>query len=912
MSKTYSDKDTRRTKSPEFQTGKKRPHGEATSRSPAPEDPDAKRVKTEPNIKEEKTPTEPEPPRAIGGGTLQLYDGEECYSVAVHEPLQERLTVNTKEHKQATERVQVLVQKAAEYMGKYADEDSELKSLAEWFNKNLIGPEIMLVLCVLMGKTGEGKTSTLNSLMSMNYLARAGAGRKSVTQTVQAFSHGDQAEKFLVTIFLRSKDDIQNMVRQSVEDLVKHFKHVQSEDNRSDESENEDEEPKEDPLGSEYLIKATAAQLVLRDLFCPEKQGDALEDMEDWAEKRGLLSTNNDETLDGPVDELIRLLEARAIATGFDLNAGTHMFTAETQGELDGKLRIFTHRQGFAPVVDIVDIKLFNAWTNHGIKVVDAPGTSDKNKYMTDHAEKYSKKCSTRIIISKMERCQSNDALDEILATARRDKGVATMCLVLTGREKLDESTEDWNAGEIAQLEVMKNDLKAISNSDTMAVQHQRDSIYKYKLDVNDRVLETYFGQRRYQDQHKKPMKVITISNTEYEKHIAPGHALGIPFLSISETRIPELRAWICEAPSDRQVRAFAIYVHELIRHCHRGKICLETPTAVRQVEATREYEKIAKMPVNSYLKDLDEAADSYHSELEKEQCPEKWWGKARKLIETWTSITGQRVGSVLKGSGRWTPPKKKMETEIPDTISFNGGLLKVAEFKVRNKESIIIEQLHKTEFKIAKALRAKLEQMGDSLVKQELIGSMNQSDFTSFIAEEGEACIRGIKADGLAFEKAIRIVIDNSLLDEAYHENCSSAFVTAMHELCNNAFKFWLSGSKKVLKNKWKKVPRGGINKARLRHVGDAVQRREGPFSVMADDIRDQVKSHNHKWSRKVQKRLDEMFKIIGKSLFSTFEGKRMLAEKRGKVAPILKRQMSEILRQLEKEFQPYLKHTL
>ncbi|THY09894.1 hypothetical protein D6D03_00190 [Aureobasidium pullulans] len=804
MSKTYSDKDTRRTKSPEFQTGKKRPHGEATSRSPAPEDPDAKRVKTEPNIKEEKTPTEPEPPRAIGGGTLQLYDGEECYSVAVHEPLQERLTVNTKEHKQATERVQVLVQKAAEYMGKYADEDSELKSLAEWFNKNLIGPEIMLVLCVLMGKTGEGKTSTLNSLMSMNYLARAGAGRKSVTQTVQAFSHGDQAEKFLVTIFLRSKDDIQNMVRQSVEDLVKHFKHVQSEDNRSDESENEDEEPKEDPLGSEYLIKATAAQLVLRDLFCPEKQGDALEDMEDWAEKRGLLSTNNDETLDGPVDELIRLLEARAIATGFDLNAGTHMFTAETQGELDGKLRIFTHRQGFAPVVDIVDIKLFNAWTNHGIKVVDAPGTSDKNKYMTDHAEKYSKKCSTRIIISKMERCQSNDALDEILATARRDKGVATMCLVLTGREKLDESTEDWNAGEIAQLEVMKNDLKAISNSDTMAVQHQRDSIYKYKLDVNDRVLETYF--------------------------------------------------------------------------------------AVRQVEATREYEKIAKMPVNSYLKDLDEAADSYHSELEKEQCPEKWWGKAR----------------------RWTPPKKKMETEIPDTISFNGGLLKVAEFKVRNKESIIIEQLHKTEFKIAKALRAKLEQMGDSLVKQELIGSMNQSDFTSFIAEEGEACIRGIKADGLAFEKAIRIVIDNSLLDEAYHENCSSAFVTAMHELCNNAFKFWLSGSKKVLKNKWKKVPRGGINKARLRHVGDAVQRREGPFSVMADDIRDQVKSHNHKWSRKVQKRLDEMFKIIGKSLFSTFEGKRMLAEKRGKVAPILKRQMSEILRQLEKEFQPYLKHTL
>lgn len=116
---------------------------------------------------------EPKPPRAIGGGNLQLYDGEECYSVAVHEPLQDQLTVNTEKHQQAVRHVAEIAQMVSKWLDRYREEDDQLASFAEWFSNNLMAPEIKLVLFVLMGKTGQGKTSTLNSLISAKQLARA-------------------------------------------------------------------------------------------------------------------------------------------------------------------------------------------------------------------------------------------------------------------------------------------------------------------------------------------------------------------------------------------------------------------------------------------------------------------------------------------------------------------------------------------------------------------------------------------------------------------------------------------------------------------------------------------------------------------------------------------------------------------
>ncbi|KEQ79548.1 hypothetical protein M438DRAFT_409473 [Aureobasidium pullulans EXF-150] len=895
MSKTYSDKDTRRTKSPEFQTGKKRPHGEATSRSPAPEDPDAKRVKTEPNIKEEKIPTEPRPPRAIGGGNLQLYDGEECYSVAVHEPLQDQLTVNTEKHQQAVRHVAEIARMVSKWLDRYREEDDQLASFAEWFSNNLTAPEIKLVLFVLMGKTGQGKTSTLNSLISAKQLARAGKGVKSCTQTVNTFSHGEQSEKFLVTIFLLPKDKIRNMVQKCANDLVTHFKHVHS---AADQSEDEDEEQEEDPIGSAYLKKARSAQITLRDLFLPDDDSDALEDMEDWAEKRGLLSATSVEAPAEAVDKLVEELEARAVANDFSLNTGKLIIVAESQGELDGKTRIFTDRGGFAPVVDTIETQLFNAWMNQGIKLVDRPGTSDKNEYMLDHAASVSKTCTSEVIVSELSRCLSNDDLDATLIKAIRDKGPANVCLVLTGRETMEDlSEENWKPDEKAKLKTMKDDLRALQPN-TVEHKTQEDLITKHRIVVRDRIITNYFSQKRYAG-----IKVVTVSNSDYEKHITPGHAMGKPFLSVLETRIPELRAWMCEAPGNLQVRRFAIYLHEFIRKCARTRMWTENAVTVRRGEASKAYEEIAYMPLATYQSDLDRAADSYHSEMEHLKNS-KWGGKAFQTIEGWMSINVRRVTAVLKNSGRYTPPKKKSETEIPATISFNGDLLKVAEMKIRAKENIIIQQYHKIEKQLVTDLRAKLTEVDRTLVSQDLIGGSDKKGFSSFVEREGDTCIRGIKADGLVLEKEVRILIDFCLRDESYDGTNSSAFIQAMHQLYEKAMTHWKPGSKKV--------PPGGISKARLRHVRENVVLRNGPYSAMSDEIRNRLKASFITWARNVQQRLDELFETIKKYLFSSFEGKRMPEEKRLVVGKIIKDRMTEALDKLEPELQPYLKHTL
>jgi hypothetical protein len=124
------------------------------------------------------------------------------------------------------------------------------------------------------------------------------------------------------------------------------------------------------------------------------------------------------------------------------------------------------------------------------------------------------------------------------------------------------------------------------------------------------------------------------------------------------------------------------------------------------------------------------------------------------------------------------------------------------------------------------------------------------------------------------------------------------------MHQLYEKAMARWKPGSKKV--------PPGGISKARLRHVRENVVLRNGPYSAMSDEIRNRLKLSFAEWERNVQQRLDELFETIKQYLFSSFEGKRMPEEKRRDVGKIIRDRMTEALDKLEAEFQPYLKHTL
>ncbi|KAK5137114.1 hypothetical protein LTR08_001123 [Meristemomyces frigidus] len=512
------------------------------------------------------------------------------------------------------------------------------------------------VMFAVAGDMSSGKSSVINSLLSIGMIARKGDEGGSCTWVVQRFMKPfpDQKGPYAAKVLFFSNEEIRDIIAAL---LLKWWRASGRDKDDADSTDGQDHVEKYSDI--------TTVTDSLSALFADREGFDTAESANEYLSQAASEDDMLDQLSTWAQDAVATRLQSDNIVT---LNASTvenlllvlQPFTYTLPGtEGDGQVALW-------PLVSVIDFGLDHPLLNEGIILVDSPGTSDANTTRAANAIRHHRICTHKITVANVDRAKDDKSLRESLYLGFRTRGSGNSVLVLTNGDSLDgcssvvgspheKAQERKLKVEIQDLKDQKIKLRIKKSEASRDDKHDVDA----ELDaVGARLASTtceYEGNRmnmrnratvkKVREQYRaltkeiKPLCAFVVGNQAYETYQAGFAAEERPALTVEQTGIPALRQRIYLLPAEGKINDVlhiaTVQLPSLITSFEL--FCSKTHMARKN-----EIEEIVLQSKKRLRTILIETYDKLKHELDvkmlnhmKTDDP-KWTSAARKLCTVW------------------------------------------------------------------------------------------------------------------------------------------------------------------------------------------------------------------------------------------------------------------------------------
>ncbi|KAK3903178.1 hypothetical protein C8A05DRAFT_43557 [Staphylotrichum tortipilum] len=417
----------------------------------------------------------------------------------------------------------------------------------------------------LVGDSGVGKSSLLNSLLDFRNLARTSNGGSACTCVVTEYRHHDRAD-FAVEVVLFTEAELTEQLRKMVQAYRHNFFYA-------DQMSNEDRNHSADQatLACDTL-KAMFADRFTTAFLENNRTRTVVETLMNWAmdlrPARYMQGNDVAESLEDCSNLLMRLTSDRGAAQG-----------GPAAWPYIKKIRVF-----------------LNAYIlSRGLVLVDLPGLRDLNSARRNITERYLLECDEIFAVCPIGRAMTDEGVKSVCDLARQT-GLSNVSIICTKSDEIrvDEAQRDWEGAQARELRRLTvalataeqdsanirdelddlRDLEDISEEDEILRGRLYEELERKNRDIERRKFERQrymittrntLVQSNLRDLYRDTipggdLHVFCASNTLYweNRDLRPQHKAA-PFLELSG--IVTIRKHCMSLVSQRQLRIATQYL---------------------------------------------------------------------------------------------------------------------------------------------------------------------------------------------------------------------------------------------------------------------------------------------------------------------------------------------------------------
>ncbi|KAH0401389.1 hypothetical protein KCU89_g4210, partial [Aureobasidium melanogenum] len=600
-------------------------------------------------------------------------------------------------YKVVTEKFEELLRLLREPLdeGNYTDSNVEgLKSLLKTRSKTRFPDEIRIAL---VGDMASGKSSLINSLLSVGILARKGDTGTSCTWVIQEFraTLPKQSTPFRAEIEYYSEAELEAVITFLFKEAYASLPSSRAgSEALDDETENRN-------------VSGLTAIKTIQTLFCDKPECASEEAI------TGLLSEASSETDQNVIQKMIiwsRELVRKYAKQDDDLISVVEHTT--TQGLLQ-KLREYTFNGADEdeftepvvspwPLIKKITFGLDSPMLNDGVILVDLPGVHDSNSTRRRTVGKALAACTHYLVVAQISRAQDDDTVTKYFTEGHRKKGSGRVIAAITNSDRIDGEMRNGNAEQQKQMEETKEKILSITGEldqirakKRTATKKERFEIFEKEEDLhrqlhdaesaqesskimirNKRTVKSLRRTYLYLTGDQRALPTFCVSNKAYEQYQIGFERSDRPILPLEDTEIPKLRQHLRLATGEGRFNdAKFHYEAQLPSLLSSVEIwCFKT-----HMKRRKDLEDIVLEPREACEKAIQDLFTQIRANIETEililikQKEKHWNNRATELCSTWASEHNTRIfRSLLKGQGYRKGTKTRPE------ISWNNELTKI------------------------------------------------------------------------------------------------------------------------------------------------------------------------------------------------------------------------------------------
>ncbi|RMY73457.1 hypothetical protein D0863_03873 [Hortaea werneckii] len=757
-------------------------------------------------------------------------------------------------------------------LGRHAVDSKNLQDLIESAASAVQESALPKKIVGLLGDTGTGKSSTINSLTNIPGLAVAVASGESCTKVIVLFTHElpFQTNAFAAEICYSDLETCKDLLE---EQLKNYFRYTYEYDQDWDDSQQ-----------MEFENSCQTAFKIFRSLFCDKPEFESPRAGREFLDEA---YSQNDSTSLSVMEEWCRSLFADKITE----DGASLRFEAENVDDLNAALspHISEHHDFEVPalchLINRVTIGARGSRILQYVTLADLPGTSDVDQVRAEIAHAFLQKCDSLLVFEPMARCVDHPSAERNIATNADLFGTNMAMVVTRSDDNVDDAlaqnmcTKGQSVGDYfsigTQIKRLDGQLVHIKREmlKRMSVKRQKTMDSPFAESTLEELLmqQLKLNEERRQNRNKQfetlvdarnshtsrllqsnkqrfmpldvHLRVHCVSNSHYSAHLLDMEPEG-PLLDVDATGIPALRTWLLQlvAPS------LLLEIEERI-----GKCCAFVHAAAMWAHSTPQTRKagvleVARAPELSWsgvpentLRSIEKTGDAtlfFPLRTRLGATVKAALGYHETLLSTWHPSTLRAF--FLKG-GKHSTKRQPLPT------CWNEKFIDLQAKEV----------LHPNWSKMKRGVHEQLEMMVNKLI-EELKDVPKELDKTKFMMAAHSDNVMGIivqyigrirRAYALCLEKydkELGSIKQNALFDEP-----RSYFKQAMRPMYENCCSMRGAGSVRRM-----------MEEMEYHLSGKA--RRKSPFAAMNDSLRSNLKRASDRAVRKLQSDVAEILRQL------------------------------------------------
>lgn len=246
------------------------------------------------------------------------------------------------------------------------------------------------------------------------------------------------------------------------------------------------------------------------------------------------------------------------------------------------------------PLVKLIKVHFDNPLSRMGVSILDAPGSSD-NHIRRETALALKRECSHAAVVVSAARANNESNVSKEV-NAAKGKGEGRVVVIVTGSDDIDPNTlvggNNAERQRVTQLRALVERLQNESNALMFNLASGDVEAFRKKLLLDLRLHKAQNAERAariaMRSEHTRarlqeklmditgspvPIPVISVSNLDYQKHLAGYNTMQAPTLSVEQTQIPEVRRLFAQFPNEARLSE--------IHHLFKALL----PSAIQRVE---------------------------------------------------------------------------------------------------------------------------------------------------------------------------------------------------------------------------------------------------------------------------------------------------------------------------------------
>ncbi|KAH6842290.1 hypothetical protein B0I37DRAFT_381596 [Chaetomium sp. MPI-CAGE-AT-0009] len=471
----------------------------------------------------------------------------------------------------------------------------------------------------LVGESGVGKSSLLNSLLDHRNLARTSNGGAACTCVVTEYYHHPRGD-FTVDVVLFSEEEIQQQVR----DLVHAYRHNYFHSRDMELREDRRHWEKRAKL-AEDTFKAMFADRFTSALLRSDNSEDMIvETYLNWAMDLRPSREFGGHTVTDSLEECSRLL--MRLTSDRDRAEGPKSW----------------------PYIKKIRVSLDAYILSKGLVLVDLPGLRDLNSARRNITEQYLRQCDEICVVCSIGRATTDQGVQHLIDLARQAEWSVSIICTQSDDIRADEAQRDWSGGLAREVQRLSGSV-AEAEQQLAALTEQLEDLDDFEDMTVDEELQQ--AQLLVQRERKRgDIENRRFDNTLYwEKRDSRPLGVTIPFLELSG--IVTIRRHCMGLVSESQLRIATTYLRddipnllsriELWIQSGAGTANAEKKRAVQEALGQLEDELRRKLdgveyPLNNLARKL---TDAFRETVYRRRDTRRWTDGAIRAGQEWSSV---------------------------------------------------------------------------------------------------------------------------------------------------------------------------------------------------------------------------------------------------------------------------------